>query len=590
MPKINPVILLSSDEALIGRLKDFLKSRWKVELSAYPLTEKPDKSGIESPQLVMVDARRQKSAAVRVVKEISRDYPKAILGAIVPENDEDFTYKMYEAGISFTVPADAPDSFLPNLLGITFTQIKHQVKLVQARRASTKRESQLKEALQSLKKSQTLVEKRAQEQITVYRASRAMMSILDFDDLAREIVRLAAIEMRAEVGSLMLIEGENLVVRAKYGGEQEKTEILGMKQKVGEGIAGWVAKEGRPMLIKDIETHSMFKMRGGERYKTKSCVLSPIIVRRRVRGVINLTNKKGGEAFNEDDLRLLRTLAMTSSLALQNLELLEEKKRSDRVGEIGQLATQMAHEIRNPLQAIKMNIQILGKKYLQGTSDQEYYEILIGEISRLEQLIKDILDFAKPHELQLRDCDINQIVRHVCTVMAGLLEEKEITLVNDLDEEIPLVKGDADKLEQAFINLVNNAIEAMTSGGVLTISTKLTVPYVYPLSLYGLEVNIPIFEKHYEFVETTFNDTGCGIAAENLGKIFTPFFTTKAEGTGLGLSNTLKIVEQLEGKLTYSSELDKGATFKVILPVEQKSKQMEQDTLEVEEKVMDGLS
>lgn len=566
--KKQPIVLvISSDEGFAGRMGEFVKKSGGA-LEVLPL------AGLSPTYLkkkiccAIVDCRHMGGMAQTVIEKLhSADAIMPVL-AITDKDGRDLSDRLYGAGASICLPDTVGDLTLENMvkslyrLRQTHTQYEHLQDILKDKK------EKLKKLEKELEETKIALAKRVQEQITLYRATRAMLSVFDFDALANEIIELATRELGAEVGSLMLIEGEYLVVRALAGHVPGEDEILGRKQKIGEGISGWVAREGKPLLITDIDKHEMFRERGGVRYKTKSCVSSPIIARGRIRGVINITNKKGGRHFTEDDLRLLRTLAMTAAIALDNFELIEQIKRAETMSSIGELATRMAHEIRNPLHAIKMTIQILEKKFTFDESDREYFDILIGEIERLETLVREVLSFARKDQLEIKKCDLNALMERTLAVFKGVVKEKNITVETSWDAELPMVDVDEKKIEQAVMNLVINAIEAMKPGGRLKLSTKLSTLFAIPLSQYGEEIE----EKprvNTKFAVITVSDNGVGIEKHFADKIFTPFFTTKVHGTGLGLSTTRKIVEAHGGRLTFTSAPQVGTTFFIELPIKE---------------------
>lgn len=561
------VLVISSDKSFVDRIGEFVQRSGGIS-EIFPLAGLRSAYLKEKISCAVIDSRHMGGMAQTVIEKLhSADALMPIL-AITEKDSRDISDKLYGAGATICLPENVDDLTLDNMvkslyrLRQTYSQYEHLQDILKEKK------SKLKTLKSELEETRIALAKRVQEQITLYRASRAMLSVFDFEALAREIIELATRELRAEVGSLMLIEGEYLVVKALAGHVPGEDEILGRRQKIGEGISGWVAREGKPLLITDIDKHEMFRERGGVRYKTKSCVSSPIIARGRIRGVINITNKKGEGYFTEDDLRLLRTLAMTAAIALDNFELIEQIKRSETMSSIGELATRMAHEIRNPLHAIKMTIQILEKKFTFHESDREYFDILIGEIERLEALVKEVLSFARKDQLEMKKCDLNALMERALAVFKGVIEEKNITVEISWDKELPLVEVDEKKIEQAVMNLVVNAIEAMKPGGRLKVGSKLSKLFAIPLSQYGEEIQ-ETPRVNTKFAVLSISDNGIGIEKHFSDKIFTPFFTTKVHGTGLGLSTTRKIVEAHGGRLTFTSTPQVGTTFFIELPIKE---------------------
>lgn len=566
LPENESLIILSSDDGFAATIREIAKS-YGFETHSIPLAGFGPGEVRRTNTAAAVDCRAYMGVSQKVVQRLRELHPDLPILAILGKGErvQEQRDRLYGSGANLCISEEGGIEALREGVHLLMRLRHINRRMVGIEDMLRSRNFEISGLRREMNTSESKVAKRVQEQITIYRAARAMLSVFDFDDLANEIVRLATNELGAEVGSLMIIEGDNLVVRALYGHIPGEAPILGRRQKVGEGISGWVAREGKPLLIKDIEKHEQFRERGGARYKTKSCIICPIITRGRIRGVLNINNKIDGGNFVDDDLRLLRTLAMTAALALDNFELIDQIKRSETMSSIGELATRMAHEIRNPLHAIKMNIQILAKKFSLGEDDLEYYDILLGEINRLENLVKEVLTFAKHDKLNVVSCDLGRVLERTLAVLKSLLDEKSVELNLYISPDVPLIQADESKLEQAIMNLVVNAVEAISGGGSLHIATGVMTPFIYPKSLYGEMNNEPRKDQKYGVI--TIQDTGSGIDRSNFDKIFKPFFTTKAEGTGLGLSTSRKIIEAHGGRLVFESELGVGTVFQIELPI-----------------------
>ncbi|MEG6521752.1 hybrid sensor histidine kinase/response regulator [Desulfotomaculum sp. 1211_IL3151] len=221
-------------------------------------------------------------------------------------------------------------------------------------------------------------------------------------------------------------------------------------------------------------------------------------------------------------------------------------KDRERLAIIGQMAAGMAHEIKNPLTAIKGFTQMISAQSPNKKFDT-YFDIINSEISRMNQVLQDFLQLAKPKALELKKVNINQIVLEMSQVIEHLVLLKNIRLQINDGENIPSVYIDIGQIKQVLLNLCQNAIEAMQEGGVLTITTS--------YQLLQREVKLDI------------QDTGCGIPADKMKEIVVPFYTSKAEGTGLGLSICNTIVDKHKGHIEVQSKVGHGTTFSVFLPV-----------------------
>jgi len=236
---------------------------------------------------------------------------------------------------------------------------------------------------------------------------------------------------------------------------------------------------------------------------------------------------------------------MTQKLRQSQQELVE----AERLATAGRMAAAFAHDIRNPLSAIKMMVQLLRKRVQPGEENQKYILSIIEEIDRLNAIVKSMMDFARPMELKRQMGNVNSALLEVLNLMEAKLNHHKITLVKRFSTDIPLIMLDADKLKQVFMNVILNAIQSMPNGGELTIATKL---FEQRTSDFRLLVEI--------------SDTGVGIPPENLSRLFEPFFTTKTEGTGLGLTNAKRIIQQHGGDIEVQSKVEEGTRVIMSLP------------------------
>jgi signal transduction histidine kinase len=230
-------------------------------------------------------------------------------------------------------------------------------------------------------------------------------------------------------------------------------------------------------------------------------------------------------------------------------------QRADRMATLGELASGMAHEIRNPLAGIQGAIQILAEGLPSEDNRRPITDEIQKQITKLEKLVKGLLSYAKPVPANYLPTDVNELVDKVISFFlthGGWTEKLKID--PRYDSSIPKIKVDPGSMEQAFLNIVLNAQKAMSNGGTLTVTTRLLR-------------NSNEKENGHQEAQIIFEDTGVGIREENLSKIFNPFFSTRSDGTGLGLSITKKIVEQHEGRIEVESRLNVGTRFTITLPV-----------------------
>jgi len=227
-------------------------------------------------------------------------------------------------------------------------------------------------------------------------------------------------------------------------------------------------------------------------------------------------------------------------------------QRADRMASIGELASGMAHEIRNPLAGIQGAIQILADGFPEGDNRRQITDEIQKQIRKLERLVKDLLNYAKPALPNTLLTDVNELIDKVLSFfMAQRGRTSDFRIEKDFFSPIPKIMIDPNSMEQAFLNIVLNAQKAMPKGGIFTVSTRW----------------IPHGENGKGEVQILFKDTGVGIPSENLPRIFNPFFSTRSDGTGLGLSITKNILEQHGGNIAVESQVNQGTTFTITLPV-----------------------
>jgi len=230
----------------------------------------------------------------------------------------------------------------------------------------------------------------------------------------------------------------------------------------------------------------------------------------------------------------------------------EQLRRAEKLSTLGEMAAVLAHEIRNPLGSIRGTAEILRDDYKPGEPKYEFIEIQIKETERLNRVVEDFLRMARPQPSEMKSCQLHEELETIVTLVASDAKVRKVMLVLEPSAGNPVVRADGEKLRQAFLNIVINALQATPPGGKVVISTG--------------NVHSGGGES---FCEIGFKDSGTGIEAEALARIFEPFYTTKPDGTGLGLAITRKIIEGHGGTLTVESTVGHGTTVIVRLPVPQ---------------------
>ncbi|MBC8207877.1 MAG: PAS domain S-box protein [Desulfobulbaceae bacterium] len=267
---------------------------------------------------------------------------------------------------------------------------------------------------------------------------------------------------------------------------------------------------------------------------------------------ITLTDRDGVQrALRLSRLAVLGNEGQSSGIMLlmqdlsQVKELERELRRSERMAALGKMAAGVAHELRNPLSSIKGLAVLLRSRFQERSSDRETADILVSEVERLNRSISELLDYARPQQLTRVPVRIDELLAKASSLLAMDAEAIGIAIELDVASDVPEILADPDKLNQVFLNLLLNGIQAMDQGGVLVLRVSATTD--------TLEIQI--------------EDTGCGISEENQNRIFDPYFTTKPEGTGLGLAMSAKIIEEHGGSIELRSEEGTGTTMTVHLPL-----------------------
>ncbi len=225
----------------------------------------------------------------------------------------------------------------------------------------------------------------------------------------------------------------------------------------------------------------------------------------------------------------------------------ERFRQSERLKSLGTLATGIAHEIRNPLASIHLNIQMLARELELNEDQAQMMTDIQSEIKKIDRIVKQVLGFARPSKPAITENSLNEIVAYCHKLTRTQLRKKGITVTVDLDSSLPHILCDFDQIAQVVMNLIINALEAMPNGGELVLKTFL--------------------EKDKKHVVLLIRDNGTGITPEDQMRIFDPFFTRKVHGSGLGLYISQQIIEKHQGTIEFSSKPGKGTSFFIYFPI-----------------------
>ena len=408
---------------------------------------------------------------------------------------------------------------------------------------------------------QLLFKNRYDYRETLAKFSKAMVSILDLQSLSKNIIETIAQTMGVEKASLFLwneekggyslFESRNIEMTDSTRQLPKDDPLPRYLQKVREIII-------REELAKWAHIPELNDVSNGMS-SLEAEVSIPFISKGQLIGMINLSHKFNKDIYSHEDIELLSTLANQTAIAIENARLYEDLKRSksyirraDRLASLGTLTAGLAHEIRNPLVAIKTLTQLLPDRLDDEEFRDQFLKIASGEVDRISSLVNELLDFARPSDPKLEFEDINTILDGMILLVSTETKKKQINILKSYASDLPPVLIDREQIKQVFLNILLNAIQATAENGRIMVKTR---AFMKP----GGE----------PYAQIEFTDTGCGIPGEHLEEIFNPFFTTKSTGSGLGLSISHQIVQDHRGYIDVESQLDKGSSFFINLPVRQ---------------------
>ncbi|MFW6097527.1 MAG: sensor histidine kinase [Chloroflexota bacterium] len=403
-------------------------------------------------------------------------------------------------------------------------------------------------------------------------AGREIAASLDLDRTLRLVMQKAGETLPMDAGLLFRLDEatQRYQVLVSYNLPPEAVQRISFD--FDEGVPGWVVRHNQPLIIgeagQDARVHPRVVEEG-----VRSVLAVPLVTRERVVGVLTLFCLTGPNAFDDQALQLAQVFADQAAVFIENARLIDELRRAaaeleervrertqqleeaqaqvvraEKLAAVGRLAASVAHEVNNPLQAIALHLQLLGDEGLSAEG-REQLGVVQQELERIRRTTQRLLDFQKPKPGVKSPQAIDQLVQTVLALARRRLEEAGITVHYTSDDELLPVMAAGDQLQQVFLNLILNAVDAMPDGGELGIAA----------------------EQMGDQAHITFTDNGAGIGQDVTDKIFEPFFSTKHSGTGLGLAVSHGIVAEHGGHLqarspVYPSSQRPGTALSVVLP------------------------
>ena len=399
---------------------------------------------------------------------------------------------------------------------------------------------------------------------TISKISALINASLDIQEVLDN--SLAAVEHFIEVETSSIFEldadaGELFFCCARGRGAEK---IATRRLRVGEGIAGWVAQTEKSLIVPDVHQDPRFKASFDAitGFTTRSILCVPLRAKGRLIGVLELLNKTDGTDFDEEDLDIMRILGNQIGTALENARLykkvheklhlaVEELKftqgkllQSERLAALGKLAQGVAHEVRNPVAIIGGLAHLIQRKIPAADPTQN----LLGEINtavhRLETMVREIETFSRLPAPHIAPTDVAAVINDSLSAFTAFLASRHVSLEIDVPADLPPIPVDANMLRQVFHLLLEKSLEAMPVGGKLSLRVSLEA----------------------KSVQITLHDTGAGIHPETMPLIFDPFFSTKAQGNGMGLTIVHRIISEHKGEIQICSTPGAGTTVDLRLP------------------------
>ena len=409
-----------------------------------------------------------------------------------------------------------------------------------------------------------------------------MTRIKELNRLLSLIVHMLTKEVRLTHAGVFLWDAENENYALKSSRDHHELPI-GMRVSKDDALMAYLKQE-RDAIVFEEQNAQLAGMTGNERASPKlppptiletmkrigGAVVVPSFAEDKLLGFFVLGEKKSGQIFSPDDLAVFVTLANQAAIAIENAMYFEELKtneafliQSEKLATMGQLASGMAHEIHNPLTIISGESQLMLDRLkktppiLETTEERAKFveevktqlQSAVEEVARASDITRRILKFSRVSKEGFIGIDVNQLLQDTLTLAGYQHNMKMFEVVTEIPEGLPHVHGNVNQLQEVFLNLTVNACQAMGNKGKFTIAAR----------------EVPV--DHHHMVEITVTDTGPGVQPGKLSKIFDPFYTTKSNGTGLGLFVTQRIVKGHGGTITATSTVGTGTTFTVQLPI-----------------------
>jgi len=400
----------------------------------------------------------------------------------------------------------------------------------------------------------------------LYEVQQEIVSALDYQRVLRQIVQKLKDVFRAKDCVIRLVDrsGPEPIMRVVAFAGRDPHEVV--DRPLSSSQIDQKVMAGGVVVIRDLASDPQFSNKqAAQEHGFVSMISAPLRSRDKIIGTIRIYTGEPRD-FTVEDQKLLAAVAAQAAVAIENASLyrqIEEANRQlsesyerlrqtqrqlvakEKLALLGEMAATVAHEIRNPLTAVRGFAQRISRKAGADERLCEYCRLIVEEVDRLNRVIKDVLDFARPLSPALEPGDLNALISDIVHLLQEELVQNEITTVPLLDLSLPPIPLDATQIKQVLVNLIQNARQAMGREGTLTLAT----------------------ERVGDWAVLSVSDTGGGIPPGILDRMWEPFFTTRTHGSGLGLALVRRVVEDHGGRVEVETRVGEGTTFRIFLPI-----------------------
>ncbi|MEN8172292.1 MAG: GAF domain-containing sensor histidine kinase [Chloroflexota bacterium] len=375
--------------------------------------------------------------------------------------------------------------------------------------------------------------------------SRDLALTLNLDVLLNRIVQSSASLSDARESSILLYDSRLKELHFQASTNIDDSTMHGLSVPVNESIAGWIVTNRKAVIIDDVQNDNRHFAAVSEKTKTriKTLLGVPLISKNKVIGVLEAINKNAGR-FTQSDQEILMTLGAQAAIAIENARLFQQ---SDLIADF-------VHELRTPLTSLRTGLHLLDHKKITAAKRESIIGSMQTEIDRLSEMSSAFLDIARLEsgrdQLQSQEFDLLKVLNSCAVLILDQAQQNNLSFDVFVPAQLPMTRGDSDRIKQAVLNLLSNAIKYNQPGGKIVLRAE------------------PVLDEIHIIIE----DTGIGISKKDLRHLFSKFYRTSAakqyaQGTGLGLSIVKGIVEAHGGKVEVESKLGLGTRFTIRLPI-----------------------